>query len=198
MTTKWPPLDPGTRVKTLSAKLSDREWMPEALLARKWGVTGTILRHHDSHGLCYDVLHDDGGEGCYDPSEFEVIEEPTITIRNGHIKACGPFPKWAVDRPKSAYFSFFMGESGDQWVFVATPQSVKLAGGDCEWGTTFEIMPTIDLMRRWEKCKDLAWPKDLILDGSERLWLTACMKACSEMIKYHLEKSSEDKMGVSV
>jgi hypothetical protein len=34
--------------------------------------------HHDSHGLCYDVRHDDGTEGCYDPSEFEVITIPRI------------------------------------------------------------------------------------------------------------------------
>lgn len=71
--TKWPPLDPGTRVKTIKATTADREWMPEALAARKWGVTGTITLHHDSHGLCYDVRHDDGTEGCYDPTEFEVI-----------------------------------------------------------------------------------------------------------------------------
>lgn len=73
MTEKWPPLDPGTRVKTTSKKTADREWMPEALVARKWGVTGTIVMHHDSHGLCYDVRHDDGTEGCYDPGEFEIL-----------------------------------------------------------------------------------------------------------------------------
>lgn len=49
--------------------------MPEAWNARKWGVQGTILMHHDSHGLCYDVRHDDGTEGCYDPGEFEVLLE---------------------------------------------------------------------------------------------------------------------------
>lgn len=52
---------------------SVKEWTPEALIARKWGVLGTIIMHHDSHGLCYDVLHDDGTEGCYDPDEFAVI-----------------------------------------------------------------------------------------------------------------------------
>lgn len=70
---KWPPLDPYTRVRTTTKKLSDKEWTPEALVARKWGVTGRIVTHHDSHGLCYDVLHDDGTEGCYDPSELEVL-----------------------------------------------------------------------------------------------------------------------------
>lgn len=74
-TKKWPPLDLGTRVKTTSKKTADREWMPEALVARKWGVTGRIIMHHDSHGLCYDVRHDDGTEGCYDPNEFDVLSE---------------------------------------------------------------------------------------------------------------------------
>lgn len=72
-TEKWPPLDPGTRVRTNSKKTADSEWMPEALVARKWGVTGTIIMHHDSHGLCYDVRHDDGTKGCYEPTEFDVI-----------------------------------------------------------------------------------------------------------------------------
>lgn len=72
-TEKWPPLDPGTRVRTTKCRTEQKEWMPEAWVARKWGVTGTIIRHHDSHGLCYDVRHDDGTEGCYDPPEFEVI-----------------------------------------------------------------------------------------------------------------------------
>lgn len=72
---KWPPLDPGTRVKTTTKKTADSEWTPEALVARKWGVTGTVAWHHDSHGLCYDVRHDDGTEGCYDPAEFDVIHD---------------------------------------------------------------------------------------------------------------------------
>jgi hypothetical protein len=70
----WPPLKPGTRVRTL-APLHDKEYLPEALEARCWGATGTIKGHHDSHGLCYDVKHDGllQGTGCYDPDEIEVI-----------------------------------------------------------------------------------------------------------------------------
>ena len=72
-TDKWPPLDRGIRVRTTNKKTADKEWTPEGLISRKWGVTGTIIMHHDSHGLCYDVLHDDGTEGCYEPTEFQVI-----------------------------------------------------------------------------------------------------------------------------
>lgn len=31
----------------------------EGKKARRWGVTGVIVGHHNSHGLCYDVRHDD-------------------------------------------------------------------------------------------------------------------------------------------
>lgn len=73
---EWPPLGPGTRVRTTQLNESMiGEWTAEALAEKKWGVTGMILRHHDSHGLCYDVQHDDGTFGCYDPSEFEVVDQ---------------------------------------------------------------------------------------------------------------------------
>ena len=48
----------------------EKEFTPKAILHRSGGVTGTILRHHDSHGLCYDIEHGDGTEGSYDPEEF--------------------------------------------------------------------------------------------------------------------------------
>ena len=72
---KWPPLDPGTIVRTTQPNQEERRnWTDEAWAAKKWGVQGTVLTHHDSHGLCYDVLHCDGTRASYDPSEIEVIE----------------------------------------------------------------------------------------------------------------------------
>lgn len=71
---KWPPLDPGTKLKTTEPNLEKRmEWTEEGWASKKWGVEGEILTHHDSHGLCYDVKHSDGTVGCYDPSEFAVL-----------------------------------------------------------------------------------------------------------------------------
>lgn len=72
---EWPPLKPGTRVRTTQIN-EDMvgEWSDEALASKQWGVTGEIVAHHDSHGLSYEVRHDgDGSIGHYDPSEFEVI-----------------------------------------------------------------------------------------------------------------------------
>ncbi len=71
---KWPPLDPGTAVKTTQPNMEKREeWTNEGWAKRQWGIQGSILTHHDSHGLCYDVLHPDATVGCYDPSEIEVV-----------------------------------------------------------------------------------------------------------------------------
>ncbi len=70
-----PPIRPGTTIVTTAenADLSG-EWTGEAKAARKWGVNGTIIGHHDSHGLCYVVLHEDGSEGVYNPSEIRIAK----------------------------------------------------------------------------------------------------------------------------
>lgn len=66
-------LDIGQRVKTTAPCTPDGDWTEEALKSRRWGVSGVITAEHDSHGLCYDVLHDvDGTVGHYDPRELEV------------------------------------------------------------------------------------------------------------------------------
>ncbi len=72
---KYPPISPGKLVKTTKPNLSKREeWTAEGWAKRKWGVYGHVITHHDSHGLCYDVQHDDGTQACYDPSELRVVK----------------------------------------------------------------------------------------------------------------------------
>ena len=74
ITEKYPPISPSTTVRTTEPNESKREeWTDEGWAKRKWGVTGTVLTHHDSHGLCYDVQHPDGSVGCYDPSEIAEL-----------------------------------------------------------------------------------------------------------------------------
>lgn len=71
-----PVLMPGTQVKTMEPNMELRgEWTEEGWASKKPGVNGVIIKHHDSHGLCYDVQHEDGSIGCYDPSELEIIPE---------------------------------------------------------------------------------------------------------------------------
>jgi hypothetical protein len=72
---KWPPISPGTPVRTTLQNTSDKEWTAEARQNRKWGVEGTIITHHSSHGLCYEVRHTDGTVGAYDPTELEEISK---------------------------------------------------------------------------------------------------------------------------
>ena len=70
----YPPIALYTLVRTTQPNMELRkEWTDEAWANRKWGVEGMVLMHHDSHGLCYDVHHEDGTKGCYDPSELEVL-----------------------------------------------------------------------------------------------------------------------------
>lgn len=69
----YPPLKPGTTVRTTRPDMSRRrDWTEEGWSARKWGVSGSIITHHDSHGLCYDVHHKDGTQASYNPNELEI------------------------------------------------------------------------------------------------------------------------------
>jgi hypothetical protein len=72
-TEKWPPISPGTSVKTTRENPAVNDWLPGVTELRQWGVLGKVTMHHDSHGLYYGVEHPDGSIGCYDPSELEVI-----------------------------------------------------------------------------------------------------------------------------
>lgn len=64
---------PRMRVATVKPDVEASDWMPEARAARRWGVTGLVVGHHDSHGLVYVVEHDDGTRGCYERRELEVV-----------------------------------------------------------------------------------------------------------------------------
>ncbi len=67
----WPPIKYGTKVVTTEANPEIDDWSKEASCSRQWGVKGTVIMHHDSHGLCYEVEHEDGTIGHYDPSELQ-------------------------------------------------------------------------------------------------------------------------------
>lgn len=65
-------MNPEVQVRTLEPKADD--YTDEGEKNRRWGVTGAIIAHHDSHGLCYDVKHDDDKSvGTYDPDELELV-----------------------------------------------------------------------------------------------------------------------------
>lgn len=66
------PIKTGTLVETTYANVGIG-WTPEALISRQWEVKGTVVKHHNSHGLCYEVKHPDGSIGYYDPSEIKIV-----------------------------------------------------------------------------------------------------------------------------
>jgi hypothetical protein len=77
----WPPLPQDTKVRTTKRRhASDAEERRDltalGIAARRWGVPGTITYWHDSHGLSYVVMHEDGTTGLYATEEFEVVPEP--------------------------------------------------------------------------------------------------------------------------
>jgi hypothetical protein len=49
-------------------------WADEEWEHRQWNVQGTVVTHHDSHGLYYEVLHPDGTTASYDPTELDVVK----------------------------------------------------------------------------------------------------------------------------
>lgn len=64
----------GTRVITTRANEFLRDTRAsEVWEKRKWGILGTIICSYDSHGLCYDIRHEDGSVCCYDPTEFKIV-----------------------------------------------------------------------------------------------------------------------------
>lgn len=114
---KYPPLSPGTRVKTTAPNEAlRREWTTEAWNSRQWGVEGTVITHHDSHGLCYEVRHPDKTIGGYDPSELSEVPIDNKTERPllGFMRCLNrnpepPCQEWVIaltrreDNPKMGY-----------------------------------------------------------------------------------------------
>jgi hypothetical protein len=62
-----------TQVRTVEAEKVSLDWTPEALISRQWGVVGSITKHHDAHGLTYEVRHPDGSIGHYEERELEEV-----------------------------------------------------------------------------------------------------------------------------
>lgn len=64
-------------VRTVEGAKPSTDWTSGALKSRRWNITGRIYAKHDSHGVVYDVRHDDDGSiGCYEPRELRPCGEP--------------------------------------------------------------------------------------------------------------------------
>ena len=64
----------GTRIKTVSV-MTKRDYSDIGMATRRPNKTGTVVKEHNSHGICYEVYHEvDSTVGCYDPDELIIIE----------------------------------------------------------------------------------------------------------------------------
>lgn len=64
-------------VRTVEVAKPATDWTSGALKSRRWNVTGRIYAHHDSHGVTYEVRHDDDGSiGHYEPRELRSVSFP--------------------------------------------------------------------------------------------------------------------------
>jgi len=78
----YPPIQSGTQVVTLQPNVKmRREWTEVGWASKKPGFRGRVVGHSDSHGLCYHVVHDDGTDAWYDPSELvEIATKPYLAV----------------------------------------------------------------------------------------------------------------------
>lgn len=70
-----PPIKNGTRVKATVRREGKGDYSDAAIGMRNFcdGRIGVVLKHHDSHGLCYGVEFEKGTLAFYDPEELEVL-----------------------------------------------------------------------------------------------------------------------------
>lgn len=65
----------GLRVRTKTMPNPPDDWTQEVKASRQFGITGTVVSAHNSHGLCFGVEHDDNGfVSYYDPQELEALD----------------------------------------------------------------------------------------------------------------------------
>ena len=66
----------GTKVLTRHDLVPEnRNYVREAWPRRRPGQTGEIVKHSNSHGLCFEVLHKDGTSGWYESDELDVLRQ---------------------------------------------------------------------------------------------------------------------------
>lgn len=72
----WKHGDPYGQPVRVADSLERRDFNEAAQRERRPGASGIVLKHSDSHGLCFEVRHHDGSTAWYDPDElFPETEE---------------------------------------------------------------------------------------------------------------------------
>ena len=91
----------GDPVRTIAVQNPPTDWGPEAVRSRRFGVPGVVIGFHDSHGLCFDVRHeDDGTIGCYEARELALLPlGATERLRMPSAAEMGISVRQAAPRP---------------------------------------------------------------------------------------------------
>jgi hypothetical protein len=99
-------------------------------------------------------------------SQTDRTKAPLFQVRNHHTAACGA-PPHIDDLHSDQYLGYFQNQYGEQAVFVYDHDSSQavLYLGEAGWETPCAVI-------------DGAVP-DLMLSGTERLWLRACWQAAT-------------------
>jgi hypothetical protein len=114
-------------------------------------------------------------------SQNEKQQQQILTVYNQHGAR---FPHGPVTHggPGGSlqYVSYFVGQSGDQWIFQFDPvDGATLMGGDVAW----DVYPVAD---------DDEPACALLLDAAEELWLAACWEV-AKLLRHSLEAVGETR-----
>ena len=61
-------------VLTVRPEKESTDWSKDTLKERKWGVKGVLVDRSDGHGLVYQIRHNDGTTGWYEPRELKRLD----------------------------------------------------------------------------------------------------------------------------
>lgn len=66
-----------TKSRYASVEEERRDLMPDAISSRKWGKIGRLCGYSNSHGLIFDIQHQDLTIGSYNPEELILVDPET-------------------------------------------------------------------------------------------------------------------------
>jgi len=89
----------GAHVLTLR-DAGSTDWSKGKRNGVRWGVEGTVVAVHDSHGLVYDVKHDDGTTAPYEPAEIQRFCDACARGRGAdYIHHCDKYGRQLGEAP---------------------------------------------------------------------------------------------------
>lgn len=122
----YPPLQPGTEVRTVAIDNPPTGWTEKTKKGRKFGICGVVGHHHNSNSLCYDVKHKNGSHGYYAPQELEVLYPEHVKLEkiSDKSQAIHDFLEWTREKHNLQLGMRVEGYGGDA-LFEHSTQNEK-------------------------------------------------------------------------